>query len=135
DSVAGHFGGRVGAIVGLVVFFFVFVAVIGAKSTGSSYDQLMKSGTPARGILISVDQLGTRVPNTRGRPFERRNCLITVEIPAQEPYQLMTQPLIPLFLSKDVLPGATVELRVHPRDKSKIAIVGPGVGFNLRSTQ
>lgn len=123
-----------GAIVGIVIVFVVIAALAGAKSKGGSYDQLMAKGIPARGILIQVDNMATRAPNTRGRPFELRGCVIDVEIPGQEPYQVAGQPLIPLFLSRDVLPGATVELRVHPTDKTKIAIVGPGVGFNIRST-
>ena len=122
-----------GAIVAIVILFVVIAAIGGAKSSGGSYDQLMAKGIPARGILIQVDKIATRAPNTRGRPFELRGCTIDVEIPGQEPYQVVGQPLIPLFLSRDVLPGATVELRVHPTDKTRIAIVGPGVGFNIRS--
>jgi hypothetical protein len=126
-------GATLGGIIGLVIVLFVIFAIVGARSKGGSYDQLMAKGIPARGILIQVDKIGTRAPNTRGRPFELRGCTIDVEIPGQEPYQVIGQPLIPLFLSRDVLPGATVELRVHPTDKTKIAIVGPGVGFNIRS--
>jgi hypothetical protein len=39
------------------------------------------------------------------------------------------QPLIPTNLDRDVVPGATVELRIHPKNNARIAIIGPGAGF------
>jgi hypothetical protein len=71
------------------------------------------------------------VPGTGLRRFERRGVVIDVEIPGEPPYELTANPYIPKNLSRVVLPGATVELRVHPRDRSQIAIVGPGVGFAM----
>ncbi len=53
-----------------------------------------------------------------------------IEIPGQPPYEATVTPLVPTNLVRDVLPGATVELRIDPKRPTQLAIVGPGVGFN-----
>jgi len=118
----------VGIIVG-VVFFLIIFTLIGAAASGASYDGLVARGIPARGILLQVNPIGVRVPGSRARPCERRDVVIDVEIPGQPPYEIAASPIIPLNLVRDVLPGATVELRVHKRDRRRMAIVGPGVFF------
>ena len=111
------------------VFIFVvwvFIKLIG----GTSYGSLANKGIPARGILLQVNWMATRVPGmSNGVRVERRDVLIDVEIPGQAPYQVRAQAYVPINLRSDVMPGATVELRVDAKDKSAIAIVGPGSGF------
>ena len=34
----------------------------------------------------------------------------------------------------DVLPGATVELRIDPKNRANVAIVGPGAGHAFASS-
>jgi len=63
------------------------------------------------------------------RRFELRQVYIDVEIPGKPPYETSSRAVIPINLVRDVLPGATVELRVDPKNPSKIAIIGPGTGF------
>lgn len=123
-----------GAVIGLVVVFFFIVVIAGSKSgtTGTrGYDRLLATGTPARGILLQVDSTSLPVEGSRfsGVPMQRRNCYLDVEIPGQPPFEIQAQVLVPLRLAGDVLPGATVELRVDPRNRNNIAIVGPGAGF------
>jgi hypothetical protein len=117
--------------IGAVVIFMMIGAVKAAASGG--YQGLVKTGIPARGILLSVDRVGVKQPATgigmnRVR-YEKRGMTIDVEIPGKAPYQITTYSYIPTNLSRDVLPGCTVELRVHKRNPQQIAIVGPGVGF------
>lgn len=118
-----------GAVFGLI-FIFVIVMVVKAAAAGSgaSYDGLVARGVPARGILLSVATTGTKI-GTQARRFELRQVTIDVEIPGKAPYEINATPVIPINLVRDVLPGATVELRVDPKNPAKMAIVGPGTGF------
>jgi len=119
------------SVVGLIVVFLIILVIKGASSVslgGNSYDSLVARGIPARGILLSVAPMGTKT-GTRLRRFEVRQVRIDVEIPGQAPYETNATPWIPINLVRDVLPGATVELRVDPKNPSNMAIIGPGTGF------
>lgn len=106
----------------------VWIVVAASKASSTGFDGLSKNGIPARGILLQVSWQATRV--TGGSvPVERREVLVDVEIPGQAPYEVRVQALIPTNLSSDVMPGATVELRVHAKNRNAVAIVGPGSGF------
>jgi hypothetical protein len=78
--------------------------------------------------LLVVSSTGQKV-GAVSRRFDRRSVTIDVEIPGRQPYEVTTIPLIPINLVRDVLPGATVELRVDPKNPSTMAIIGPGTGF------
>ena len=119
-----------GAVFGLIVVFVIIMVVKGAAGGGASgsYDALVANGTPARGILLQVSSTGTKIGSV-ARRFELRSVTIDVEIPGKAPYEISATPVIPINLVRDVLPGATVELRVDPKNPSKMAIIGPGTGF------
>jgi hypothetical protein len=120
----------VGAVFGLIFIFVIIMVIKGAAASSSSgsYDSLVAKGIPARGILLQVASTGTKVGSV-SRRFEMRQVYIDVEIPGKPPYETNATPVIPLNLVRDVLPGATVELRVDPKNPSKMAIIGPGTGF------
>lgn len=120
--------GTIGFLI-LVIFFVVRPMVRAARGRGLSFGgSLDLSGTPARGILLAVAPTGTRV----GTNQESRQVTIDIEIPGQPPYEVRTMATFPTCLRGDVLPGATVELRVHPNNRSAmVRIVGPGVGFGV----
>lgn len=114
----------------LVIIFLIFVfkgAAGGGQGVGD-YDRLLRSGIPARGILLAVAQQGTKVGSV-SRRFDQRSVTIDIEVPGQAPYEVSTFALTPINFASDVLPGATVELRVDPKNPSRIVIVGPGTGF------
>lgn len=115
----------------VVVFIIVILAIAFGKGAVGGYDRLIAQGTPARGILLSVTSYSSRVggSNTQRR-FVSRDVTIDVEIPGYEPYEVSTSLIIPSNLDRDILPGATVELRVDPKRPSRMAIVGPGAGFS-----
>lgn len=119
---------------GIVVFAIigVIVALIvkGAGST-STYQGLVAKGKPAQGILLSVSSTSTRLAaGSAGRPgIELRGVVVDVEVPGQPPYEVNGFAMFPTNLRGDVLPGATVELRVDPKNKSRVAVVGPSVGL------
>ncbi len=120
-----------GAVVGLVVAIIIVTLVVaGATGIGSprGFDRLVANGIPARGILLQVSRRGTKV-GTVQRRFEVRSIRVDVEIPGRPPYEVTARPAIPINFVRDVLPGATVELRVDPKNRAKLVIVGPGTGF------
>lgn len=115
-----------------VFFLVVFVGVISAAQGGSpaaQFDRLSQTGVPARGILLQVAQTSSGMGGPMGRRFQRRSVRIDIEIPGQNPYELNALAWIPMNCVRDVLPGATVELRVDPTNPQKFVIIGPGVGF------
>lgn len=123
-------GGFFAVVVIALVVFAVFRATGAARAGGRSFSWLVERGTPARGILLQVDSIGMPVAALGGGTgVERRNVTIDVEIVGRPPYTVVADILIPRNLARDVLPGATVELRVDPRNQNRIAVVGPGTGF------
>ena len=125
---------------GLIGVFLVAVVVVliiaaaakkggGGGVGGALYDKALDRGTPARGILLWVAPRGTP-SGTAARRFHLRQVKIDIEIPGQRPYVVDTMATIPMNLVRDVLPGATLEVRVDPSDPTKVTIVGPGAGFS-----
>jgi hypothetical protein len=110
-----------------VVVALIIGAIVKAFGAGS-YNTLMKTGVPARGILLSVNSFTAGRAANSGMRFELRQVTIDVEIPGKPPYEVTCQLMIPAQLRNDILPGATVELRVDPRRGNQIAVVGPGAG-------
>ena len=118
-----------GAVFGLIFIFVIVMVIKGAAGAGGGgYDSLVAKGIPARGILLQVSNTGMKVGSV-SRRFELRQVYIDIEIPGKPPYETNARAVIPLNLVRDVLPGATVELRVDPKNPANIAIIGPGTGF------
>ncbi len=121
----------------VIVCIVVFVLVQSAAKKGTTlrgpaaeFDRLVAKGAPARGILLQVSSTGVRVPGgTQLRRFQRRQISLDVEIDGETPYETSTTPLFPTNLVSDILPGATVELRVDRKNRDNIAIVGPGASL------
>lgn len=116
-----------------IIFTVVVVAIIFAAvgAGAGSHVSLARKGRPARGILLEVSSTATRAQSGgfKSYPVERRQALVEVELPGQPPVEVRVGLLVPLNLSALVLPGATVELRVHKSHLKSIAVVGPGSGF------
>ena len=114
----------------VVVIVIVLAIIVRAMGIGGGrYDALVQRGVAARGILLQVASTGSRV-GLPPRAVHARQVTVDVEIPGREPYVVQTRALIPMNLVRDVLPGATLELRVDPRSSRTIAIVGPGAAFS-----
>lgn len=119
----------VGAVFGLIFILVIIMVIKGAAGAGGgSYDSLVAKGIPARGILLQVSNTGMKIGSV-SRRFELRQVYIDVEIPGKQPYETNSRAVIPINLVRDVLPGATVELRIDPKNPANIAIIGPGTGF------
>jgi len=119
---------RVAVFLVIMVFVVILIAASSA-SPARTYDRLVASGFRGRGILLQVSSQPTNTVGTRPRRFQLRQVRIDIELPGKPPYVIDATPYIPTNLVRDVLPGATVEIRVSRTDRNKIAIIGPGVGF------
>lgn len=120
----------VGLAIAIFVIWAVFKAAGSSASTPRGYNALLQRGTPARGILLSVSSMSSGSVGVGMYKFQQRSVTIDIEVPGQPAYEATVTALVPLNLVRDVLPGATVELRVDPKNPTNIAIIGPGVGFN-----
>ena len=118
----------------IVIFFWLFkVATSSGSTSPRGYQALLRNGLPARGILLSVTSTPSGSVGVGLYKLQLRQVRIDIELPGQAPYETTASVAIPLNLVRDVLPGATVELRVDRKHPDNIAIVGPGVGFNAAS--
>jgi len=121
----------VAVIVGVVILFVIVKAMTtSAGASMSTSAGRAQRGTPARGILLWVATTPSGSVGITPWKCQLRTVVMDIEIPGQPPYEATVTVRIPTNLVRDVLPGATVELRVNPKRPSDIAIVGPGVGFN-----
>jgi hypothetical protein len=118
--------GKIAGILLLVAGLYVIGVVAKAMPSLSGYAGLAANGIPARGILLEVNPIAT---SSQGGQIKVRAILVDVEVPGQPPFEARVSAMMPANLSADVIPGATMELRLHPKDRTQIAIVGPGVGF------
>jgi hypothetical protein len=118
--------GKVPAALFVVAGLYVLTFMAKAMPSLSGYSGLAANGVPARGILLEVSTTATSLLGGR---VKVRNVLLDVEVPGRAPFETRVDAMMPANLSADVIPGATMELRIHPRNSSQIAIVGPGVGF------
>lgn len=117
---------------GIFVFVVVVQIVRALRRAGSptqsarALDALAAKGIPARGLVLTCSQYAVGVTLSQRR-FERRTMTLDVDIPGRAPYQSTGDFLIPRGLL-EVVPGASLDLSVDPRDPNKIVVLGPG-GF------
>jgi hypothetical protein len=113
----------------LVVLVGLVWAIVKLATMGGP-TRLLQTGLIARGILLRVDIPLTRWSAEGGRQlFQRRQLRIDVELPGRAPYEVDQLVQFPTNLSKLILPGATVELRVDPKNPKKLVVSGPGVAL------
>jgi hypothetical protein len=122
-------------IVFMAFFFGIFAVIItlsvrAAARATAAYNRVLTQGVPARGILLTVSPTATR---TRGANYQTRQVYMDVEIAGHAPFEVSLALRIPANMVRDVLPGATLELRVDPQDRNNIIMIGPGVGFPAAS--
>jgi hypothetical protein len=120
------FAGTLPAVIFLVAGLYALTVVAKAMPSLSGYAGLAANGVRARGILLEVSNVATSL---QGGQVKVRQVLVDVEVPGRAPFETRVAAMMPANLSADVVPGATMELRLHPKDSHQIAIVGPGVGF------
>lgn len=89
--------------------------------------RVLRSGVPARGIVLQVGARAQAQGSKSSGLYEVRTVALDVEIPGRAPYECSCSLYIPQGLRPLVLPGATLELRVG--SSQEIAVYGPGVGL------
>ena len=113
----------------ILVFMFALLIKRGTSSSRRGVTDPNSWGTPARGILLGVDVFSQRTWRS-GVRVEVRNMLIDVEIPGFAPYEVNVRAAFPTNIVRDLIPGAAVELRVNPRNRSDVYILGLAAGFS-----
>ena len=123
----------------MVIFIILFAVVMvvitlngqfkgaTARQQVTDLDALAQNGIPAQGIVLQAAPTGTKVVIGMRR-FERRSVVFEIEVFGHEPYTVGVVALIPTAMLKNVLPGATLDLRLDPKDRNHIAVVPPGGG-------
>ena len=81
----------------------------------------------ARGIVLSVAPQPSSTGGVGQGRYQMRTVRIDVEIDGQRPFEITTLAQIPARFVEDVLPGATIAIRVNPKATSQIQVVGPGM--------
>lgn len=102
------------------------------RYTTVGFAGLLRNGKPALGILLRVGNAGLPVAGLTPA-VESRTVTLDIEIPGAPPYETQVDVQFYANLRASVLPGATVELRVDPKDRQRVIIVGPGSGFDNRA--
>jgi hypothetical protein len=82
----------------------------------------LSRGILARGLVLQADPVATEAM-FRGKRCERRYVTLDVEVAGQAPYQTRLNLRVPHIV--EALPGATLDLRVHPSDPDDVEILGP----------
>jgi hypothetical protein len=114
-------------VIGLVVAFFVLKLIFGAKTPTAQYLALEKNGLRARGLVLACDRVSLAGVTVGTRRFERWSMTLDIELPGREPYVSTGAFLVPRGLVETV-PGAALDLAVHPSKQNLVAVLGPG-GF------
>lgn len=100
-----------------VVLIFVF-RVIGNVTKGNRESQrILMTGMPAQAKIIGLQDTGTRLND---------NPLVVIGLEinnGSQPYQTQVRQIVPMIRMSQVQPGAMVEVRIDPQDRSKVAIV------------
>ncbi|MFI5296930.1 MAG: hypothetical protein ACHREM_02440 [Polyangiales bacterium] len=105
-----------------LISYGVFAAGRGAAKDVAARTRVFNTGVPASGLILSASKFSTRLA-FNGQVFDTRAVVLDVEVPGAAPYEVSVTPLIPRFC--EVLPGASLELRVDPTDPKNLLVVGP----------
>jgi hypothetical protein len=100
---------------------FCFLALV-ALSIWNARGRVM-----ARGIVLSVDRIALGQGGVGTSRYEQRNVRMDVEIDGRPPFEVRSVASIPMRFVPDVLPGATVAIRIHPRRPGTLQVIGPGM--------
>ncbi len=112
-------------IVAVVAAFFVLIALL--PSPASRASKLLRSGVPARGVILYISQLSLRDRVViAGQPYESRVIRLDVEVSGLPPYEVQAQMMLPSAMIRTALPGVAVDLRVDPVNAKLLCVAGPG---------
>ncbi len=112
------------AVAIFVVILFILIKAF--SNPAARYDRLQSRGLRGRALVLSANQITTSV-RIGTRRFVNRPMTLEIELPGVEPYEITGTFAIPRGFA-DPVPGASLDVAVDPRNRSTIAILGPG-GF------
>ncbi len=133
DSLV-HLAWIIPVAVTAIVLLFVGRIVWGLLRDWRRQRWILQHGEPADATVKQLWDTGTRI---NGYPlFE---ALLEVRRPGEAPYQVKSRKTLHMLNAWQISPGATVRVKVDPRDPSAVAIMdaaaGPGVATGVRPMQ
>jgi hypothetical protein len=130
--IAGMLGGLVGAVVGIAaapiggsIFAAVFFVVLLAGmwlgfGPQVRRNRLLSRGRRAQATVLAISETGVTVQQNYGVA----KLQLRVEPPdGDDPYEVTVKTLINRFDVPAYQPGASLEVVVDPKDRSKVAVV------------
>ena len=115
-------------LVSVLLPIVLVVAIMGSLMKGQkATEELLRTGTPARGRIL---QLGTTGGSVAVMGHRHLKLILTVEVHPQvgAPYQTSFEQLVSELQLASVQPGAQIELRIDPRNPARMAMAGVGAG-------
>jgi hypothetical protein len=109
----------------LVPIVIIAVVIGGMMRSQASNDELLRTGLPARGRILQVGHTGGSVA-VMGHRHLRLSLQLEVHPAQGAPYVAQTTQLVSELQLASVQPGAAVELRVDPKNPTRIALAGFG---------
>ncbi|NUO48572.1 MAG: hypothetical protein HOV80_06920 [Polyangiaceae bacterium] len=113
-------------LVSTILPIALVVVIMGAlMKSQKQTDELLRTGTPARGRIL---QLGTTGGSVAVMGHRHLKLILTVEVHPQmgAPYHATFEQLVSELQLPSVQPGAEIELRIDPRNPARMAMAGVG---------
>lgn len=102
--------------------FFVFKLLGGLHKAAQQEQQLLASGAPAQGQIVSVQQTGTYINHQ-----PQVQIVVYVTPPGGQPYQAQLLKILSMVEIPQYQPGMQVQVRYDPTHPTRVAIVPPGM--------
>ncbi len=128
ELIAGGFGLGMtglmivgGCVITLVTVLFIaasWVIAINIRNRMFKGDPVIREqGIPAQATVLQLGQTGLMVNDQ-----PQVQLLLQVTPPDGEPYQTTVKTAIPMIAIPQVQPGATLPVKIHPTDRSKVIL-------------
>ncbi len=106
-----------------VSLFFAFKMFKNFSSSMAQSSQLMQTGAPAQGRIVSVRDLGGSIQFGGQMPQHRLQIDLEVQAPGRAPWPVSATQLVSMLHVPRIQPGATVEVRYDPTNPMRVAVV------------
>jgi hypothetical protein len=109
-------------ILAIICAIIGFTALSG-RSQAQQATALSTNGILGRGLILQAAATPSGRATIGGQRFEMRNLILDIELPGMAPYEVSVTPMIPRIV--EALPGASVDVRVDPKNLQQVLVVGP----------
>src|SRR5215218_8037333 len=84
---------------------------------GTPDREVLTRGIPAVGVVVSARESGIELNDQ-----DVMDLRVRVDLPGHDPYEADVRQQVPERAEKAIHEGARVPVRVHPRDRAKVAL-------------